>query len=430
MTSDFSSTPDSFARPQLNPEAILELGNSPHVRPDLAIEDAADRGMVHAGALSHGILSPSADARSELDRELTRGLPDGVRGGDVRPALGEVAGSRTSGSHDARLEDPPAKVATAAAHVGTVLNFRYSNSNVCADVTRFIRGYTPRMDRVQWAAISEFCRSCVTDFGPDTLVKAKHIMGVVKELAHWANTRGLDLNREDIFDQSLVLMFLEQFGEHQDRTRQTLLTEVARRLSGIEPLTDIRVGRGSLPHAPYSPAQVAQFYGWARGQASERYRHNAMAILSLMVGAGLSCVELRNLTVGDIIATQSSADLRVGGRVVPVLDSWAADVYSLVNVLKPRDRVFVSADETMRPSAVVGQFLRGSRGLGPKPTAARLRATWMVQQLVAGTPLDVLLEASGFNDARSLERYLPFVHRDPMDAAASLRNARRAEAAR
>ncbi|MBT2476654.1 hypothetical protein J7E68_19235 [Microbacterium sp. ISL-103] len=73
------------------------------------------------------------------------------------------------------------------------------------------------------------------------------------------------------------------------------------------------------------------------------------------------------------------------------------------------------ADGRVGEALVDGHQVRGTAKGDVKPTAARLRMTWLVAHLEAGTPLAALLPASGMTSIDSLRRAMNLVRPMPVN---------------
>jgi len=420
------AAPKQFSQlsgPESLPEAGFELGNRPHVGPDVTVEDSLNRRVVHASFTSQRSDALLSDDFAEIQRKATRNLPDQVGGFKGRPTGAKAPRSRPrNASHEPRVEheSPPHGIGTAELRIRQDIG--YSNSHAVADA---IVGYTPRVPKQHWLVIGPFVRAAVTDFNPSTTIQAKAIMSVLREFVLWAWRQGLELNRDALFTQGLALAFLAGFGEHQDRTRQTLLTQVLNWWAEDGERADLRVGTGPQPTAPYVQKELAQFFGWANGQTTPSRRRKAMAILCLGAGAGMTLHEMNIARVGDVVRDGDDVTIliRTNGRVVTLVNVWADQLAVTVAGRSANDLLIEGNRSGTASASALASFLKSSRSLVARPVFARLRATWIVQQLQSGTPVDVLVVAAGFSDIRSLERYFIFIKRDARAAAAALRDA-------
>ena len=202
--------------------------------------------------------------------------------------------------------------------------------------------------------------------------------------------------------------------------------KMLRTLAGITPTVERRrVSTSSQPERPYTPAEVARFHTWATHQRTEHQRIGCLAVFTLALGCGLAGGEIMAARADDLVDIDGTPAVHVArdSRIVPVVDRWRHCFEQLAEIATPGLLVAPNAGD--RKGAMV-TILRGSVGEA-KPTAARLRMTWLVAHLEAGTPLAALLPASGMTSTDSLRRAMSFVRPLAPDAnIAALRMPERA----
>lgn len=203
--------------------------------------------------------------------------------------------------------------------------------------------------------------------------------------------------------------------------------KMLRALAGIAPTVERRrVSTASQPERPYTPAEVARFHTWATHQRTEHQRLGCLAVFTLALGCGLTSGEIMAARGDDLINMDGTPAVHVArdSRIVPVVDRWRNCFERLVEMAKPGFLVAPNAGD--RKTAMV-TILRCSSG-ETKPTAARLRMTWLVAHLEAGTPLAALLPATGMTSTDSLRRAMSFVR--PLAPEANIAALRMTEQAR
>jgi hypothetical protein len=154
---------------------------------------------------------------------------------------------------------------------------------------------------------------------------------------------------------------------------------------------------------------VAAFRSWARGLPTSRYRDNMAVILSLALGAGLNSQEINRLVGTDVTTSSDGVSIHVIGdrsRSVLVLRDYEDEVAGLSRrtgegpaFLPERTRI----DRKQVPN-FIARCPVGSVG---RPNSNRLRNTWIVRHLSAGTHLSVLAQAAGVRPDQ-LVRYQGF----------------------
>jgi hypothetical protein len=167
-----------------------------------------------------------------------------------------------------------------------------------------------------------------------------------------------------------------------------------------------------LPHtgvrAPYTEGDVALLLMTAETQADATRRRRVLAMLHLGLGAGCGPNDLRYVHGTDVEQTASGVVVHIGGprpRSVPVLAAHAEPLVHLAATVG--DGLLIGGKPNRR--AVTGEILAHlNTGHGaPDLDARRLRSTWLLRHLVAGTRLDVLVAAAGLRSLTSLEDLLP-----------------------
>jgi len=177
------------------------------------------------------------------------------------------------------------------------------------------------------------------------------------------------------------------------------------------------------PLAPYSTSEVAAFWSWARGLPTERYRDNVGVILTLGFGSGLHSQEINRLVGTDISVDEDGVLVQVIGersRSVPILHEFEAEVAALAR--SGGAPVFLPERTTVGLKQVPNFIARCPKGSVHRPNVNRLRNTWVVRHLSAGTHLSVLAEAAGVR-ADQIVRYQKFATGpDPAEARRQLRD--------
>jgi hypothetical protein len=179
----------------------------------------------------------------------------------------------------------------------------------------------------------------------------------------------------------------------------------------------------SHTRGPYSKAEVAALAAWRRGLSTERYRINVGVMLAFGLGAGLRSQELSDLVGFDVTSGDGGVVVHVGdgaSRDIPVVDRWADQVVAHAR-RAGRGPIFVPGGNGIHRRQVANFIARCPKGDAPGLAMDRLRITWIVDHLSAGTHLVVLTKAAGVA-ASQIVRYLPYADTpDPVVARAMLR---------
>lgn len=167
------------------------------------------------------------------------------------------------------------------------------------------------------------------------------------------------------------------------------------------------------PLPPYTTADVAALRSWALGQTTQTRLVQCHVLLALGLGAGLSAAEVADLRMGRIHVDSDGVLVEVVGtraRLVPVLEEWEqvlADVGRAA--IRPDLYVFGGPRRKVSHKNTVSNFVRATNIGRVHPSLQRMRVTWIVGHLVAGSPAKALMQAAGVDSLEALNRYLRFV---------------------
>jgi len=290
-------------------------------------------------------------------------------------------------------------------------------------VAERIATHHPRFALRSWNSISAFVRLSVTDLQPASVNAATLYLSALVKYVDWTWSLGVELERTNAFNPELINNFVATEGISESvasrlRRMASILNKTA-----PTPAEDGR-GRASHPMHPYSQLELASFYSWALGQNSVARQQKALCIVSMGAGAGLSMEEIQQLKVGDVATDGLSvrATSKSITRTIPLLAEWVKPAGFVIAERAADDWLFSGRREVHRTNRM-NEFMIRSSGIGPRPVIARLRATWIVTHLQAGTPYDVLVEASGISSGRGFAKYIPYLHRTQDEKTAALRDA-------
>jgi integrase len=183
----------------------------------------------------------------------------------------------------------------------------------------------------------------------------------------------------------------------------------------------------SEPAPPYSAAELISLRSWASSQSTPARRTNASVLLACGVGAGLSASEIGNLRVQNIVIDNAGVKVIVDGRrqrEVPVLGEWEEPLRCRVDELAGNRFAFRENHTQFYPN-IVSNFVNRSRVVGVRPQTQRMRTTWIIRHLAAGTHVVAFMDAAGVDSLEALTRYVRFVPRlDRREERKQLRNPR------
>ena len=289
-------------------------------------------------------------------------------------------------------------------------------SSCPAPVLAHMTHYTPKsipMDR--WMPISSFVLDAAAVTAPQTAYTSNRIVMVLALYVDWChNTAGLPLDARALFRRETVNHFVKNsphgLSDGTLRNYRSMILRVAEILLpehnafAMKPLN----ARTSVP--PYSAEELDRLRLWARGQSTDLKERKAMVMLAFAAGAGLRAIEIAELRRGDVIFDTTGTLVKVGGdsgRLIPMVAEWEPFAKHALRDLDEGSLVFgVSARDVHRN--VLTRFTAKSTGT-ERPRSDRLRATWLVRHLTAGTPMKALMQAAGVAKFENLARYLQYI---------------------
>lgn len=279
--------------------------------------------------------------------------------------------------------------------------------------------YTPHIPSDIWTQLQPFVVNTLRANYTEGRTRADihHGLMTLAGFADWVFTLGVgDLDRsilrEDVIDAYTAYRITEVEGFVAARERKRL-----RAIAGLTAGPETRiVSTSSTPQTPYSDAEQGEIRRWTEWQSREERRRDATAIAALGLGCGLTSLEMMRARLRDVTTLDDGLlGVRCADRLIPVLQTWHDE---LASVLDGEGHEFmVGRGCHVRDSMAMKGVITSLPGLRPSPQ--RMRATWMVAHVDAGTPLPDFLDAAGLTSPDVLRRLLPFVTRLPESARTS-----------
>lgn len=427
------------AEPQLDDQACLEHRKGSGVGPCGAVEDSTDGVVVDAGdrfGSTQGQLS-LFEGVGELSGQVLRRRGRGVGRGGVGPRIATYrAGSRSRWAGHGR-------------NLGDQLSFGFvqplTSTPRAVDSNRQheeewkvrVEAYRPKgVSEVLWAEVGPTVREWA-DTTAEHVSDIAGVLGSLTGLAVWATqSAGYPLEAEYVLNRDVieryVLLDAHGWSVGTRGTVRSRLYHVAYRVLGPEavPWRYTPLQR-SEALAPYSDDEVLALRWWARQVSGVWQPHSLSALIVFCAGVGLRAEELHGLRGRDVQRDGECVMVNVAGaspRRVPVLASFEQDALRLARVVGDDRFVFrpmrIEAGSPNGVSNLVERVWTEHAGV-PRPTAQRLRVTWLVWHLRSRTPLRMLADAAGVESLNSLARYLVYVPGiDHVDARRYLRGER------
>lgn len=275
-----------------------------------------------------------------------------------------------------------------------------------------------------------FAHAAVNDAQGLTPYDRTELLRAVLGLVEWSNDRGIAIDRPTVFARDNIVAHvaagLSEFGQATRTNRRSQLLRVAEAL--LEPALAPRALpplAPSDPTVPYSEEEQSALLEWARKRKRTKGCDDAMMLLALGFGAGLSAQEVMNIRAGDITDTGDAVLVRVTEgrvRVLPVLRTWEKVLARRAGALAPREHMF-KPGRTGAGKNLISNFIATAKVDGVHAQTQRMRSTWLVQQMAACTPLPTLVEAAGVDSLEALTRYLVFVPAPNKNSVGRLRGA-------
>lgn len=306
----------------------------------------------------------------------------------------------------------------------------YYNHIVNGRIRETIETYTPKMSRKLWGEVADFTRSAVTDFTPNHPREAQLLLGAVARLVAWSvDTACHDLDRTQIFHGGNIEAYIRHGNptgtKYSTNTTRLQLMRVARELGTIDPnrIASRRVRRPSILE-PYSRREIASFRAAAESRSTELRRHTWTALLTFAAGCGLSTQEVLELRYSDITTTPEGVRVDIAGpnpHWTVCAHDWEDKLDRVLTVPTEAGWVVAPTIDRTGPAArhQLTSLIRAAAKHGSVPSAGRLRATWIVDRLNAGTNVVALMHSLGLTSLRPLEQYLPFATEPSFDEVAA-----------
>ncbi|WP_223694853.1 hypothetical protein [Leifsonia poae] len=278
------------------------------------------------------------------------------------------------------------------------------------------RGYTYRPINAlpYWDQIGAFIDQVVDDVAHEQRTRRDVYPAVVPFVLWCWRTRGLPLDRSRIMRRAVADDFVQRgMPGYLTGSRATHRSALYRVIQALETDRTDSPGRPiprRKPTQPYTAAEVAQLHSWAISQGTERRRLDAMMLLVLGLGAGLTSKELQSIRTRDIIVGPTGSLVSVWEarpRVVPISPVWAERLSTVYDFLHRDAWAFRPGRTSARDGQITDFLIRARTHHDIRPV--RMRTTWLVEHLSNGTPPADLLRISGLQQLAALDRLVGFV---------------------
>lgn len=280
------------------------------------------------------------------------------------------------------------------------------------------RGFRPQLPMQDWAAIAPYVLDVVARAEPSVTYTDRQLLTPVTRLVHFAHTNHIPLEDAAVFSPRTLERFVHHnLASYNRASRSTIrarLRRVSEALLGESATARFRALGKAQASRPYTPAEISLLRAWARSMRTDELTTSAGALLGLGLGAGLTGSEIISQRLETIDIAQSVVTVRgEKARNVPIRgDLWQDLVRARFSHREGTGWAFRSHQRGENINLIT-DFVSHTGPQVPLLTR-RMRATWLVQHLDAGTPLKQLLRIAGLQSAEALDRVLPFAA-DPDD---------------
>jgi hypothetical protein len=294
------------------------------------------------------------------------------------------------------------------------------------DYDAYVAAYRPRgIDEAVWREIRPVVAQIATRAGGRKPKTAKDNLWALVGFFVWAVETGIGSDPET----ALVPHHVERYvatrvSPASKRTVRTRLRRIGHEVTRKAPWPPDPISY-SRSHAavPYTRGEVSALWRSAHEQPTPMRRQLAIAALTVGLGCGIGPRRgLTSVTGRDVYRTDGCVVVQAydPSRPVTCLARYEDQLLDLAR--RAKGEPLVGRKHRVNSSL----YLLRAHDEGVPLSLARLRSTWIVEHLWAGTPLPVLVEAAGLVSTATLTRLLPYVpSHDAATAARILRGADR-----
>jgi hypothetical protein len=260
-----------------------------------------------------------------------------------------------------------------------------------------------------------FVEAMATDLGLVDNATGRRTRRLLQRLSEWATAEGMALDREIILDPDTVERFVS-VALAEDRSAATYRAVLRRvgplltRRAPWEPRPTAVARRPLAP--PYSPQEVDLLLDDAGTQPTFSRQRAAFAFLALGLGVGLDGRWATRVTAHDVNRCGDGVVVRVGdpsARSIVALASWEDALLGLADLADGQFLVGGRTWSNRKTGALVERLITPTGH--PRLAPARLRSTWLLWHLQAGTRLPELCRAAGLRGTGVFVDLLEYVSR-------------------
>lgn len=246
--------------------------------------------------------------------------------------------------------------------------------------------------------IAHFVDAMAADLGLGEGSSDRRTRRQLFRLSQWATAEGMPLDREVILDPDAVERFVASLGgERSAATYRAVLRRVGPVLTKKAPWEPRPETISRRPLAPpYRGDELVTLFRDAVSQPTPSRQRAACALLVLGLGAGLDGRWATRVKADDVTRFGPVVTVEVGEpnpRSIVVLAGWEDELLTLA--ASAGDEFLVGGrSKSNRRTGHLTERLIVPTG-HPRLAPARLRSTWLLWHVVAGTRLPELCAAAG-----------------------------------
>ncbi|MGV2984406.1 hypothetical protein ACNPNP_11955 [Microbacterium sp. AGC85] len=269
--------------------------------------------------------------------------------------------------------------------------------------------YKPDLPQDDWLHIREFVVLAADDAIPRLAYAEASVVNAIAHHVDWCvNVAGYSMTRETVFRRDVIGAAASVMATSHSSTRgrrRSLLLRVGEVLGVIPVARPLSPLAASTPSAPYTLDEIGGISRWAYNQLDRKILP-ARVVVALGFGAGLPPRDLCSVRPVDVWGHGRAVQL--ADRVVPVSEDWRDELREIV-ALSPDESAPLFRPSIAGSKNTVTNFVASCADAGIRPSVQRMRATWLVEHLTAGTPMQDLLAAAGLQSMDALVRYERFL---------------------